>query len=344
MQEQKAIFDHLVSTYPEFAKGWYHLGHWHSHLDDLPEFDLDVLLADAAAAFEEALRLDPFNARMVGAILTWYRDRGYQDEVTRLSERMNQIIPETAADRRLARVSWHFKRRQIRSAFRETADESWIEEYRNAWQEAVESGDYLSPVLQYLDEIELSVYVGDKDRLVELSQLPIDHTESERNPLAFSLIKPLGMQILADRGELDQAHVLARSILEQEEVLVAQDLSDCPCYLGALAHANAVLGQDDEARRWSEALAGQPQEDRLDAIDASAYVDLELAVESAFAELVQNPNWDGFDEMAAEYIWYRRLLAHPRVQEYYVNEGKWIDYLSARVPEYARYVREATQK
>ena len=79
----------------------------------MPQFEREDLIADASAAFEEALRLDPFNARMVGAVLNWYRDRGYQDDVTRLAERLTQIVPETAADRRLARVSWHFRQNQI---------------------------------------------------------------------------------------------------------------------------------------------------------------------------------------------------------------------------------------
>lgn len=341
MLEQKAIFDQLISSYPEYAKGWYHLGHWHSHLYDLPEHDLEALRADAVAAFEEALRLDPFNARMVGAVLTWYRDRGYQEDVTRLSERLNQIIPESAADRRLARVSWYFKRRQIKAAFFETADESWIDEYAKAWQEAVEGGDYRSYGLQYLDEAELKAFTGDKDRLVELSHLSFDLNESQWNPLVFSLMKPLGIQLHTDRGELDEARILAREILQQEEILLAQDLRECGCYLGSLAYAHAVLGQVDEARRLREASVEQPYLDMVETIGALAAVDIERAVETAFAELAQNPNWDGFGEMAAHYVWHRPFLAHPRVQEYYVNEGKWIDYLSERVPEYAKYKRTA---
>jgi hypothetical protein len=280
---------------------------------------------------------------MVGAVLTWYRDRGYQDDVTRLSERMNQIIPETTDDRRLARVSWNFKRRQIRSAFHETADESWIEEYRKARQEAIESSDYSSPVFQYLDEAELSIYTNDKDKLVELSQLPIDLSESQWNPLVFSLLKPLGMQIHADRGNLDDAHAVAREILAQEEILLEQDLSECPCFIGSLARANAILGNTTEAQRWLDVMVEQPYPDTVEAIGVLADVDLERAVENAFAELARYPNWDGFGDMAANYVWHRPFLAHPRVQEYYVNDGKWINYLAARVPEYAKYKREAAE-
>jgi hypothetical protein len=33
----------------------------------------------------------------------------------------------------------------------------------------------------------------------------------------------------------------------------------------------------------------------------------------------------------------RHFLVHPEMQAFYVEEGKWIDYLAARVPEYAKY-------
>ena len=337
MQAQKAIFDQLIAMYPDNAKAWYHLGHWHSHLDDLPDHDLESLTADAAAAFEEALRLDPFNARMVGAVLTWYRDRGYQEEVTRLSERLNQILPETAADRSLARVSWHFRRDQIRSAFFATADESWFDDFRNGLQEAVENGEYNNPNLQYLHEAELSAYTNDKDRMIELSRLPIELSESQWNPLVFSLLRILGMNIHIERGELDQARRLAREILEYKEVLLAQRFADCFCYVGSVAYAHVVLGQEEEARQLEDALVNQPYVNMEDSMISLATVDLERAVETAFAQLAENPSWDGLDEMAAHYIWHRPFLAHPRVQAYYVEQGKWLDYLAVRVPEYEQY-------
>ncbi|MDA7640517.1 hypothetical protein N8787_02665 [Opitutaceae bacterium] len=49
--------------------------------------------------------------------------------------------------------------------------------------------------------------------------------------------------------------------------------------------------------------------------------------------------WNGQDQqaeaLAAYQLYHRPFLVHPKVQEYYVNQGKWIDYLSTRVPEYA---------
>jgi len=342
MQAQKAIFDQLIAMHPENAKAWYHLGHWHSHLRDFPDHDTESLEADAVAAFEEALRLDPFNARMVRAVLVWYRDRGYQEQVTRLSERLNQIIPETAADRSLARVSWNFRRNQIRSAFFATADETWFEEFRNGMQEAFESGEYIGVGLQYLNEAELSAYTNDKGRLIELSRQQVDLSESHWNPLVFSLLRILGMHIHSDNGELDQVRQLATEILEQKEIILAQNYADCFCYVGSVIYAHVVLGQEDEARQLEDALVNQPYSNKVDTIIALASVDPERAVENAFAELAENPNWDGLDEIAAWYIWYRPFLAHPKAQAYYVEQGKWLDYLSTRVPEYAQYATGAT--
>ena len=71
-------------------------------------------------------------------------------------------------------------------------------------------------------------------------------------------------------------------------------------------------------------------------------LDMERAVEIAFGELAKDPNWDGFDEFAAYYAFNMAFLAHPRVQEYYAQQGKWIDYLAARVPLYAKYASEPT--
>ena len=344
MLEQKAIFDRLINEHPEFAKGWYHLGHWHSHLVDLPDHDLESLEADAIAAFEEALRLDPFNARMVGAVLTWYRDRGYEEDVTRLSERLTEIIPETADDRSLARVSWLYKANQIEDAFLDTADESLIDEFEKGLLEAIESGDTRSSVIRKFDEMALAVFRGDRDKLVEMANVPMDINEAVYAPIFFSLIRMLGMDILIARGDEDQARDIAQSILEQEDVLLAQNQGRCGgCFLGALAFAHTVLGNEDEAGRFRDQLIEMAQSEfgRENTVRAYMSLDMERAVEIAFGELARDPNWDGFDEFAAEYAFNMEFLAHPRVQEHYVNEDKWIDYLSARVPEYEKYSGEA---
>ena len=339
MQEHKAILNQVIAIQPDNAKAWYHLGFWHSHLRDFPDDDLEALRVDAEAAFEEALRLDPFNARMVSAVLNWYRNNGFQENVTRLSERLNQIIPETADDRRLARVSWNFKANQIEDAFLETADESLIEDYEKGWMHAVETGDLIVAHSDYLDERTLRNYTNDLDRLLEVSLIPVDPGEGGWNPHVFSLLRGSAIAFHLIQGNIEQARLVAQNILEQEQAILAQTVSTCACLPASLSSAYAVTGNIEEAQRWAEELLEERGPGNDWVITTMAHIDVERAVEIAFGELAINGNTRLFDELAAYQAWNRPFLAHPRVQEYYLKEGKWIDYLAARVPEYAEYSR-----
>jgi len=340
MQAQKTIFDQIITTYPDNAKARYHLGWWHSHQRDLPQYNHDDALAKAAAAFEEALKLDPFNARMVGAVLKWYRDRGYQEDVTRLVARLNQIVPETAADRSLARVSWYGKRNRITATFLKTADESsFIEEYETGLKNAIESNDFNNIVVSNWDKLELASVINDEDRLIALYDIPIDMNKNGWNQAVFSHINLTLMNVFLNRGDLQQARHVAQKILDHEKILLREAANECGCIATAITLAHVTLGNIDEARRLAEELveenfsfAFQPW-----GIIAMTHVDTERAVEAAFEWLAKYPEWPGFDEIAAFHIPGRPFLTHPKVQEYYLNEGKWINYLSARVPEYAKY-------
>ncbi len=341
MQAQKAILDQIIAAHPENAKAWYHLGFWHSHLRDFPgdEGDLELLRADAATAFEEALRLDPFNARMVSAVLTWYRNNGFEENVARLSERLTQIVPETAADRNLARVAWSFKRRQIVSAFLETADESLLEDYEQGMMDAIESEDYSNIIFSSVDEMELAIFTNDPDRMLELALVPIDLDENVWNPTAFSIHRITAIEFYLDQGELSQARNLAESVLLLEDAILAQTVSTCGCLRAVLAIAYAITGNTDEARRHVDELFDEKGTYGDWFYMAMARIDIERAVGIAFGEIARNPNSMLFDEMAAWHVQNRFFLSHPKVQEYYLNEGKWINYLAARVPEYTGYKR-----
>jgi hypothetical protein len=41
--------------------------------------------------------------------------------------------------------------------------------------------------------------------------------------------------------------------------------------------------------------------------------------------------------IAAFNMWARNVVTRPDMQRFYVDEGKWVDYLAAEVPEYAQY-------
>ena len=347
MQAQKTVFDRLIASHSDHAKSWYHLGWWHSKFGELIGQDVESGNTRAAAAFEEALRLDPFNARMVFAVLDWYRNRGYENDVTRLSERLVQIIPETAEDRSLARVDWSFKRQQIVSAFLETADESLFEDYKKGAEDdegGVEFWSQSDSMGDRMDQWELSIFTNNEGRLLENAREPVDIYRSPWDPAAFCLLNGTAMDVLSNRGDVIQANAMAERILEQEEALLNEDAYGRHWILRTLAEAHTVTGNFDAARHLAEDLfeVGDSAY-KTEGVGALARLDADRAAEVAFEELERNPNWIGFDMLAAFHISSRAFLTHPRVQEYYVSEGKWIDYLAARVPEYSKYKRTAAE-
>ena len=336
MQAQKIIFDQMLANYPDNAKARYHLAFWHAHLRDLSDQNHDVYLADAAASFEKALKLDPFNARMVRAVLKFYRDQGFEEHIPRIAERLNQILPETASDRHLARVGWNFKRNQIRNAFMETADESYIADYQLALEQAIHEKDIDGEVFNYLFESELSLFLNDREKILELTELPINLEENVFAPGLFCYINDAAMSVFLNEKNLTQARDLAQKIVDQETLLVKAIRIRGPI-TATLVGAHATLGNEIQAQRLVDGLLFDKTSDHIDTVQAMSHIDLERAVEFAFGELARNPKWRGFDTYAAYHAPHHAFLTHPRVMAYYVKEGKWLTYLAARVPGYAEH-------
>ena len=50
--------------------------------------------------------------------------------------------------------------------------------------------------------------------------------------------------------------------------------------------------------------------------------DVDKAVDIAFQTKENDPEWNGFDWIAIRQLYHRPLVEHPRVVEYFVQEGK----------------------
>lgn len=326
-QERKAIFDQILATDPDHAMARYHLGWLYWNGQDQQ--------SEALTAFEEALKSDPFNARIVRGLLTRYRVNGDQENVTRLVERLTQIVPETAADRSLARVGAIHILNQFEQAFLDTADEAILEEMEASWLDgSLSTADV--PIWNDVSAVRIHAFNNDEEKIIALSRKPVDLGVSEHITSAFCHLKIAELVVLLNRGQLSEARVVAQQILEVEDIARSQLISDGTSVQSALIYAHVALGNVNVARPLANIMleSGRPSGAGLSLM---SHVDTERAVEFAFAELARNPDWDGFDEMAAYQLYHRPFLLHPKVQEYYVNEGKWIDYLSDRVPEYAEF-------
>ena len=70
---------------------------------------------------------------------------------------------------------------------------------------------------------------------------------------------------------------------------------------------------------------------------------IERAAGIALGESSRSSNWIGFDEYAVNLLGSHPLMTHPEIQEYYLEDGKWMSYLAERIPEYAQLERSVEQ-
>ena len=118
--------------------------------------------------------------------------------------------------------------------------------------------------------------------------------------------------------------------------------------LPRLVIAHVVLGEDEAARGLAsdlEALATSTEISPLwlkwNAVSAWQWIDSDHAVELYLEMLKFKKLSGGYDpsislgHSAVSPYFYTPLLKHPTVQSLYVQDGRWIDYLAERFPEYA---------
>jgi hypothetical protein len=106
-----------------------------------------------------------------------------------------------------------------------------------------------------------------------------------------------------------------------------------------MIQAYVTLGRQDEA--WvllKQKLAEGEQGFPGPAVGfALALLDPDQAASRMLEACELYPSWNGMDYTAIYCLGWRDVVVHPDVQAYYVKEGKWIDYLADRLPEYEKY-------
>ncbi len=113
----------------------------------------------------------------------------------------------------------------------------------------------------------------------------------------------------------------------------------------ALVISHAVLGETDKAEEYLDQLLENRSAD-FDpfggwSIQSMQWLDMEQAVDLALEEASKRPNGFTFDVIAAFHLAYPKLINHPKIQAHYQQEGKWMDYLAKRIPEYAELKKAA---
>ena len=105
--------------------------------------------------------------------------------------------------------------------------------------------------------------------------------------------------------------------------------------------AHIALGNEEELRAMRD-LYMDPEFRKASAFDPFFYIaygqlDAEHAVELLLEHKAEYPSWLGTDVIAMNHSVTRPLVMHTDMQAFYLDEGKWLEYLATRVPGYEKY-------
>lgn len=335
--ERRQYIDRALERDPDNAVAWLVLGWWHRIKGDTES---------ATPAFRKALELDPLHARIVYSSLIHFRLAGDQQMTTMLFDRLAQIAPEKRKEIALARITREARMGNFIALFAETADESLIasfeEDLKNARYgrddpEAAETG-YAKTSTDWRSQ---GLFMEINNDPLGLANLPVvSPPANSDNETLFLYMRLLNQALAAQRvtGLESEALATSRRILEVEY----SENESGSSILGRLRIAAQVVVDDSDAIR-------QHRQDLVDLGDTPfgryplwmiiqyQHVDRDLVVEHLLSYKRANPDWFGTDLVAVFHIFCRPLLTHPKLARFYAEEGKWVEYLAARVPEYAQY-------
>jgi len=336
---RKAFIDRALELEPDNAVAWHVLAWWH-RIEGDPH--------TATPAFHKALELDPLHARIVFASLQHFRLSGDEQMTTLLYERLAQIAPEKAEDKSLADIPIDAKLENLLYSFFQTADESIIDLYATelaGWDDA-ETGfpRSIANIDDFLKEFYTASLLQMRGDLNGM--LAVTPTGLPDNPSFFQLLNYLWSGngfLIAQQvgGRAEDAAVTARRLIDAKSEWADVPSAQALFYDYATIRAHDVLGDEEAVREMRQFLLAQDNDQLLDRYRAPfialSAVDVDEAVKRLLEHKSRHPTFYLTDWIAAAHILHRDVLLHPDMQAFYVEEGKWIDYLAARVPEYAGY-------
>jgi TolB-like protein len=328
---RKQYIDRAIELEPDNAFAWYVLAWWHR---------IEGNINRATSAFHKALELDPFHARIVTGSLEHFRAAGDQEMTARLFERLAQIAPETGEDTSLAEVAVYGRLNNLMTKFLVTADEAVVEEYADELEKG--SGQFEFPLTETVSRLRLMQFRHDMDGILDVSIDAMPEAPQWEEFFSYMVGNDLIMAAQSRAGRFDAAQATARRIIEGHREYTSLLDAGAPTHsIRFSAAAIAALDDEDMMRELLDALLDE-EGNLIDGYPVVNYValsrfDLDRGVELILAQKARHPSWYGTDMIAAFYLWSRDLVTHPDMQRFYIEEGKWVDYLAAGVPEYAQY-------
>jgi TolB-like protein len=328
--ERRTYLDRALEIDPENAFGWYQLGwwYWNNGRRDLAE-----------EPFRKALELDPFHAHIVIGNHQYFAATGDEEMTAMLSDRLIRIAPELGEYEELLRTHSASRLESIITLFIETADLSLIDTYAEAVDTEAENfvGNLGFDDTLLVDERFVWVLQNQLDILADMAvdDLPEGPTSFMADQYVIANAIVLSAQRVIGRHE-DAART-GRLILNATEQLdFERPHFKLPAILAHLALGN------EEALDAMRDLYTDPDFRKASAFDPFFYVafgqlDAERAVELLLEHKAEYPNWPGTDVIAINHSMARPLVTHIDMQAFYLDEGKWLEYLATRVPEYEEY-------
>lgn len=328
--DRKKFIDRALELDPENTEAWRHLG-WYLRLLGDPD--------GAEQAFLKALELDPIHASNIFAAWSFYRAQGDEARTADFGARLARFAPDLEDDDILLELPFFAKMNNVVTLFIETADESVIDRIAELLEAERNRSDGTSAGPRFVIEINEANLMELRNQVEELADFTPAPLPEERVLDELLILLNWNYMVLAAQQQLDRsadAKITAARMLDYSELVPVED----HFWLIVSTLAAAIeLGDKDtiaefEAKVRDIQREGTAQTDPL-LFHALSYLDMDEAVQLLLAQKTKHPNWIGTDLMAMSHIVARELLLHPDMQRFYVEEGKWVDFLAARVPEYA---------
>jgi TolB-like protein len=328
-EERKKLLDRILAEYPDNAMAWYLMGWW-QHQQGNTE--------TAGAAFTKAIELDPLNVHFVWGTVNHHAIVGEEEKLTALNERLAQISPEAGASTGFSRTDGSIRLFNLTNAFVAEADPQILDRYGEILFDPETT--FISPVVELAHTMIYWVLRNDPERILALEErLELGDSPTQFEVRLFNDMALTLANVYLSRGQGESAAYFAREVLATASLPQAEHASNRAINHTFFAGACAVLGDLDCTRRWANQLMNERNEKYNDfglpGYAALSLFDLDQAVDLILEEKRRNPRWFGTDMVAAFQFHFPRLVLHPELMAFYQDEGKWMDYLAERIPEYA---------
>lgn len=313
--KRKLTIDRALELYPDEALVHYTLAWWYQLGADLPKADI---------AFRKAIELDPFNARILSGALNHYSNNTDNIELTaQLLERLDNSLG--GSDR------WEKSRVMVQQILA-NPNEDFIDEYlQTQGLDPRQAGNFSAGTLITISGMDIGNLLEIEDK-VSIDEKTNDGLVS--NYIAINLIL---LDYYQQQNNIEKTKKIAERMLKINEVVDRKFLWIQPQVDSAMALAYLALGDQTRAKQTVDMMINNKSDTydpyAIEGVLALAKIDPDKAAQLIFAEKDQQYAWST-DWIALFYRYNMELVQQTDMKAFFIEEGKWVDYLARRIPGY----------